>query len=90
MKTINVGDEVRYPETFRGIKWVKVGNVVEVGTGAKDGRVRVLWTKWVYADGESPDGKRTWVAAKKLQTARSTDNWGRNLLLRPLLLNRGE
>lgn len=65
LTNLQIGTEVRYPETFRGIRWVKVGTVVELG---ENGRVRVQWNRWEYPSGHvRPDGKRTWVKAAKLK-----------------------
>lgn len=67
MLTVSVGMKVEYPETFKGTKWVKVGEVVELG---EIGRVRVRWSHWVYEGGHvKQDGKRTWVQAAKLKPA---------------------
>jgi ribosomal protein L35AE/L33A len=62
---LKIGDAVNYPESCRGFKWVKIGEVVEINGEA--GRVRVKWSKWVYeTGGEKVDTKRTWIASHRL------------------------
>lgn len=64
---LTVGTAVNYRETFHGHTWVKVGTVVELGDGRNAGRVRVLWSHWLYPNGhERKDGKRTWMKAAKV------------------------
>jgi hypothetical protein len=65
---IEIGMEVRYAETFRGIKWVKVGTVVAIGEGKNEGRVQVQWNRWEYESGHiRQDDKKTWVRVEKLK-----------------------
>ena len=54
--TTQVGNEVRYDECVQGIRWTKVGTVIEVDDAA--GRARVLWDRWEYPSGHvKKDGK---------------------------------
>jgi hypothetical protein len=66
-ETLTVGTKVEYPETYKGAKWVKIGEVVEVG---ELDRVRVRWSHWLYEGGHiKQDGKRTWVRSDRLKVS---------------------
>ena len=74
--TIQVGTKVEVKTTYKPItgdtwtgtrSWSKFGEVVEIGTGAKAGRVRVKWSHSVWHNGHTvQDGKRTWYNPAKL------------------------
>lgn len=65
---MEIGTRVGYAETFRGVRWVKIGNVCELPADETTaGRVRVKWAYWRYESGHTKeDTKRTWVQIKKL------------------------
>jgi hypothetical protein len=60
---IEIGTRVGLYETVHGIKWVKIGNVVEIS----EGRARVKWAYWRWENGQTrEDTKRTWVKLSRL------------------------
>jgi hypothetical protein len=71
---IIVGTSVKFRENSSGKRyggndsWLeKIGVIVEVGTGANEGRVRVKWSHSISSDGSKrEDGKRTWFQSKRL------------------------
>lgn len=68
MTSFQLNDRVAYSETLRGAgRVMKFGNVVEIGAGDNEGRIRVRWDFWLYESGyKKQDGKRTWVKSSRL------------------------